>query len=126
LLLDTHASLWFVLDDPRLSTVADALIRDPSNQLEISPGCYWEMAIKISLGKNALPEPLSAFIEQNTATNVIEILHFQPTHAAAVCNLPFHHKDPFDRLLIAQALVERIPIVSADGAFDAYGVTRFW
>lgn len=126
LLLDTHTFLWFLLDDDRLSATASALITDPANDIAVSPATYWEIAIKISLGKYALPEPYDVFIAREIATNDFRILPIEPKHTAILIMLPFHHRDPFDRLLIAQAMVEAIPILSVDTAFDAYPVTRLW
>lgn len=126
LLLDTHAFLWFILDDPRLSAKADALIADPNNHIEISPASYWEIAIKISIGKYSLPEPYQDFMEREIAVNRFRILPIQPSHTAALTNMPFHHRDPFDRLIMAQASVEKVPLVSGDEAFDAYAVVRLW
>jgi PIN domain nuclease of toxin-antitoxin system len=125
-LLDTHTFLWFLLEDPQLSTTANDLIIDPTNDIEVSPATYWEIAIKVSLGKYALPEPYDIFIEREIATNDFRILPIEPKHTAVLTTLPFHHRDPFDRLLIAQAMVEAIPILSVDTAFDAYPVTRLW
>jgi len=119
LLLDTHTFLWFLLEDPQLSTIANDLIIDPTNDIEVSPATYWEIAIKISLGKYALPEPYDIFMEREIATNDFHILPIEPKHTAVLTTLPFHHRDPFDRLLIAQAMVEAIPILSVDTAFDA-------
>ena len=126
LLLDTHTFLWFLLDDLRLSPTARELIDDPANDIEVSPATYWEIAIKISLGKYELPEPYDVFIEREIATNDFRILPIEPKHTAALIILPYHHRDPFDRLLVAQAMAEDIPIVSVDLAFDAYPVTRLW
>ncbi len=126
LLLDTHTFLWFLLDDPQLSTTVKALMVDPNNDIEISPATYWEIAIKISLGKYELPEPYEMFIEREIVTNDFHILPIKPKHTAVLTTLPFHHRDPFDRLLIAQAMVEQIPILSVDTALDAYLVTRLW
>ena len=126
ILLDTHALLWFLLDDPKLSRTARDVIADGENRLEISPASYWEIAIKISLGKYLLPEPLGAFMDRELADNEMRILPILPRHVAVLTDLPFHHKDPFDRLIIAQAMVEGIPVVSSDGAFDAYPVQRVW
>ena len=126
LLLDTHTFLWFLLEDPQLSTTASDLIIDPTNDIEVSPATYWEIAIKIRLGKYELPEPYDIFIEREIATNDFRILPIEPKHTAVLTTLPFHHRDPFDRLLIAQAMVETIPILSVDTAFDAYPVTRLW
>jgi PIN domain nuclease of toxin-antitoxin system len=126
LLLDTHAFLWFVLNDPALSPDASQAIADPLNDIAISPVTYWEIAIKIGIGKYSLPEPLAVFMEREIATNQFDILHIEPRHVAPLTTLPFHHRDPFDRLIIAQAMVEQIPVVSADAAFDDYGVQRLW
>jgi PIN domain nuclease of toxin-antitoxin system len=126
LLLDTHALLWFLLDDERLSAAAKALIADSTNDIEISPASYWEIAIKISIRKYHLPEPLEIFLERELAANAFHILAIEPRHVAPLTSLPFHHRDPFDRLLIAQALAESIPIVSNDPVLDNYSVTRLW
>jgi PIN domain nuclease of toxin-antitoxin system len=126
LLLDTHSFLWFLLDDPKLSQTAKDSIADPDNDIEISPASYWEIAIKISLNKYSLPEPYEQFMERELATNQFRILPIEPKHTAALTSLPFHHRDPFDRLIIAQAMIERIPVISGDEAFAAYPVTRLW
>lgn len=126
LLVDTHAFLWFILDDPRLSANADSLISDPNNQVEVSPATYWEIAIKIRLNKYSLPEPYEIFMDREMAANGFHVLHIEPKHAAPITRMPFHHRDPFDRLIIAQALVERIAVVSNDVILDAYGITRLW
>jgi PIN domain nuclease of toxin-antitoxin system len=125
-LLDTHSLLWFLLDDPRLSTTAQAVIADPLNGVEVSPVSYWEIAIKIRLGKYALHEPYQEFMERELAANDLHILPIEPRHTALLTTMPFHHRDPFDRLLIAQATVENIPVVSADAALDPEGVSRIW
>lgn len=126
LLLDTHAFLWFILDEPQLSAKADALISDPINEIEVSPASFWEIAIKISIGKYSLPEPFQVFMEREITVNNFRILHIEPKHAAAVSTMPFHHRDPFDRLIVAQATVEQVAIVSGDAALDVYGITRLW
>jgi PIN domain nuclease of toxin-antitoxin system len=125
-LLDTHTFLWFLLEDPQLSTTASDLIIDPTNDIEVSPATYWEIAIKISLGKYTLPEPYDVFMKREITTNDCRIVPIEPKHTAVLTTLPFHHRDPFDRLLIAQAMVEAIPILSGDTVFDAYPVTRLW
>jgi PIN domain nuclease of toxin-antitoxin system len=126
ILLDTQTFLWFALSDPQLSATAMGLILDPANEKLVSPACYWEIAIKISVNKYALSQPFEVFIDETIAKNGFGILHIEPKHTAAVIDLPFHHKDPFDRLLVAQALVESIPVVSNDAALDAYGINRLW
>jgi PIN domain nuclease of toxin-antitoxin system len=125
-LLDTHTFLWFILDDPQLSASARTLLENPANDVEISPASYWEIAIKIGLGKYALPQPYQTFMEHQMATNNFRILPIELRHTALLTTMIRHHKDPFDRLLVAQALVESIPLVSADTKLDPYGVTRLW
>ena len=125
LLLDTQAFLWFLLDDERLSSPAKTAI-EQTEILYLSPASHWEIAIKIALGKFALPEPYTQFMERELATNNITILPIEIGHTAQVTVLPFHHRDPFDRLIIAQALAEKLPVVSSDTQFDAYGIKRVW
>ena len=126
LLLDTHTLLWFALTDPQLSGAATSLIMDPANEKLVSPASYWEIAIKISVKKYVLSRPYEDFMQEAIDKNGFGYLHIVPKHTAAVATLPFHHKDPFDRLLIAQAIVENIPIISADLALDAYPIKRLW
>lgn len=124
-LLDSHALLWYTLGDSRLSGATKALILDADHEVLISPATYWEIAIKVSIGKLNLHQPYEDFIDACLSTYRFTILPVGPKHTARVVGLPFHHKDPFDRLLVAQALVEEIPIISNDPALDAYGVTGF-
>ncbi len=126
LLLDTHTFLWFVLNDAQLSTVAKALIEDPANDILISPVSYWEIAIKVGLTKLELFAPYDDFMQRGIIGNDFEILHILTSHTSLLTSLPKHHKDPFDRLLVAQALVESVPIVSTDVALDPYGIIRRW
>jgi PIN domain nuclease of toxin-antitoxin system len=126
LLFDTHAFLWFLLDDPRLSALALGLITDPANQKLISPATYWEIAIKIRLGKYALPMAFERFMTDQLAQNHVTIVPITVAHAAVLTTLPLHHRDPFDRLLVAQAMIEQTPILSADAALDDYPITRLW
>jgi len=126
LLLDTHTALWFWWDDPQLSTTARALICDPANRKLVSPASALEVAIKVSLRKLNIGGPYRGFFPQQMLRTNFEWLLGTDDHFAALSALPFHHKDPFDRLLIAQAQIEGIPIVSADDQFDAYGITRMW
>jgi PIN domain nuclease of toxin-antitoxin system len=125
LLLDTHAFLWFIANNPRLSEKAKALLESDIEVL-ISTASLWEIAIKTSIGKLVLAQPYDTFIRQQLEQNSIEILPVKLEHLIVVATLAFHHRDPFDRLLIAQAIVEDLPVVSADIAFDAYGVQRLW
>ena len=126
LLLDTHAFLWWVDDSARLSKAARAAIARPDETCFLSLASCWEMAIKISLGQLALTTRLDRFIAEHMAANGIQPLSVQLPHAARVVELPFYHRDPFDRLLAAQAIEEDLTIVSADPVFKRYGVTRVW
>lgn len=128
LLLDTHTVLWFYLDDPQLSGSARAVILDPGNEKWVSPASYWEVAIKISTGKYAIAQPFEDFWRNAIDMNTFQILHILPRHAAVVATLAFpaNHKDPFDRLIVAQAVVEGMSIVSADVKLDSYAITRLW
>jgi PIN domain nuclease of toxin-antitoxin system len=126
LLLDTHAMYWYIEGAPQLSANARTLIQDASNEVLISPASYWEIAIKISIGKWQLNRPYEQFIGLGLSQYGFQILPILPTHTARLIGLPFHHRDPFDRLLVAQALAEDIPIIGNDSALDAYGITRLW
>lgn len=126
LLLDTHTTLWFFWDDPQLSPDAKRLIEDPANRKLVSIASCWEIAIKAGTGKLQLGEPSVSFLNREITRNNFEILPIGLYHATAVETLPLHHRDPFDRLLVAQAQIEQIPIVSADPVFDHYAVTRLW
>ena len=109
-----------------MSQRARELISDAETIVDISPASYWEIAIKISLGKYALPEPYAQFMGRELAINDFGILPIAPRHTALLTDLPFHHRDPFDRLLIAQSMAEGIPLVSCDEHFDAYGISQIW
>jgi PIN domain nuclease of toxin-antitoxin system len=126
LLLDTHTFLWFVWDDPQLSPTARAGITNPGNRKLISTASCWEIAIKVSLQKLDLGEPYLDFMRREISINLFEILPISLEHASQLVVLPFHHRDPFDRALIAQAMWEQMVIVSVDTAFDAYAVKRIW
>lgn len=125
LLLDTHVFLWFIMGSTHLSAEARALIEDEKNRKFISVASLWEIAIKSSIGKLTLSAPFDQLIPQQLSLNGFELLPIEVAHLAAVATLSFHHRDPFDRLLIAQAIVEKMPIVSVDSAFEAYNVTRW-
>lgn len=126
LLLDTHSFLWFIGGDKSLSAYARSLIEDDANEVFLSVASLWEIAIKVSLGKLRLEQPFDLLIPQQLYVNNIELCAITIQHASAVATLPFHHRDPFDRLLIAQALVEQFPIIGQDQIFDAYAVQRIW
>jgi PIN domain nuclease of toxin-antitoxin system len=122
LLVDTHAVLWWLTDDPALSSPAREAVADPANEPLVSTASVWEIAIKRSLGKLTAPDDLPDRI----ADEGFSWLPVSAGHAWHVRDLPTHHRDPFDRLLVAQALIERVPIVTADSRFDDYGVEVRW
>ena len=124
LLLDTHAFLWLVEGDTKLSTNARQLIEDTSSVSFLSIASVWEMAIKVSLGKLTLRQPLAEYISYYLAINGFTLLPVTIAHTSTIVSLPFHHRDPFDRLLVAQALVEDMSLVSRDAILDNYGVVR--
>ena len=126
LLLDTHAVLWFWWDDLQLSPTAKAAILDPTNQVFVSRAVPWEVAIKVSLRKLDIGGPYVGFFAQHMLRSGLRYLETHDDHLTALTTLPYHHRDPFDRLMIAQALVNNLHVVSADTAFDAYGVNRIW
>jgi PIN domain nuclease of toxin-antitoxin system len=126
LLLDTHALLWFLAGDEKLSGVARALVEDDGNEVLVSAGSLWEIAIKLSLGKLGMSIPFEEAFPAQLDANEIRILPILPAHLQRVVSLPFHHRDPFDRLLAAQAIAESLPLVSRDAVFDTYGLRRLW
>ena len=126
LLLDTHTFLWWAGDSCELSDTARAVISDAGNECFLSVASCWEMAIKSSLGKLRLARPVERFVEDLVTENGFRLLAIDLRHAAKVETLPFHHRDPFDRLLIAQAISEKLTVVSADSMFSNYDVTRLW
>ncbi len=126
LLLDTHVLLWFFNNDSQLSPTAKALIEAPANQKLVSMASCWEIGIKVGLRKLDLGEPATTFLPRELATNNFDLLGIELAHATFVESLPPHHKDPFDRLLVAQAIIEKLLLVSADAVFDQYGLTRCW
>lgn len=126
LLLDTHTLLWFALGDAQLSASARQLIDDPANTKFVSPATYWEIAIKISIGKYVLHEPYEVFFDRAIRQNGFLILPIEPRHTSALTSLPYHHRDPFDRLMVAQAMTEGLSLVSIDAVLDAYPIQRLW
>jgi len=125
-LLDTHALLWWVDDAPDLTGAAKGAIADANNQCYLSLASCWEMAIKSRLGKLRLTKPVERFVAEQLAANGFTLLTIELRHAAKVENLPPHHRDPFDRLLIAQAIAEKLTVVTADRVFSDYGVKVIW
>jgi PIN domain nuclease of toxin-antitoxin system len=123
-LLDTHTFLWFVMGNPNISAKVRSLIEDDDNFLSIVS--LWEIAIKYSIGKLHLNLPSNDFTDQQIIAYGIQILDIQLEHLKMFTTLPFHHCDPFDRLLIAQGIVENMPILNVDAMFDAYPIQRIW
>jgi PIN domain nuclease of toxin-antitoxin system len=126
LLLDTHSLLWWATDRAQLSPVALAVCEDPSNVLLLSVVSVWEMQIKAQLGKLTLTIPLATMIDRELHVNGMTLLRVELAHVLALDTLPAHHKDPFDRLLIAQTQIEGATLVSTDGVFARYGISRLW
>ncbi len=125
-LIDTHTLLWIVTDNPELSKTAKKLYLDQSNEIFFSLASIWEMAIKISIGKLSIEKSLQDFTEHHIIANDIKIHPIQLSHVLRIEKLPFHHRDPFDRLIIAQGIEDNIPIISSDQIFDLYQVKRLW
>ena len=126
LLLDTHVFLWWVTDDAELTKVARTAISDSRNECYLSMVSCWEMAIKSSLGKLKLPNLVERFVSEQLVTNSFTLLNIELRHTAKIETLPFHHRDPFDRLLIAQALSEKLTMVAGDRNFAQYGLRIIW
>ena len=125
LLLDTHTFLWWINGDPMPLSVTQAL-GSAENRVWLSAASAWEITIKASLGKLRLPGRVATFVEQQRLQNQFDWLPVEMSALDILQDLPFHHRDPFDRLLIAQAMALACPILSDDGAFDAYPVKRIW
>lgn len=122
LLIDTQILIWFLEGNNLLSTQRRQIIADPDTQVMVSIASIWEMAIKISLGKLSLSNPLADVVEQIHADN-IELLSISSEHALKVEDMPFHHRDPFDRIIIAQAMVENLKLMGEDAVFAKYEVS---
>ena len=125
LLLDTHAFIWFAENNKSLTLKAKKAIENPNNSTFISIASLWEIAIKISIGKLELKQPFENIIEP-IKENAIEIIPITFEHTLKVSKLEFHHKDPFDRIIIAQALTDQMTIISNEKIFDNYKVKRTW
>ena len=123
LLLDTHAFLWFIDGSPKLSPRARGVIEDEGNAKAVSIASLWEMGIKISLRRLSLEQPFEDLIPRQMELNGFVLLPLRITHIAKSITLPLHHRDPFDRILVAQCMAEGLSIVSADSVFDEYAVT---
>ncbi|XCN74360.1 MAG: type II toxin-antitoxin system VapC family toxin [Candidatus Electrothrix aestuarii] len=125
-LLDTCAFLWFIGGSERLSRPARDLMEDFDNSLYLSLASLWEIAIKINIGKLELAQPFATLIPEQLETHQIKLLQIHPDHLSQLLDLPLHHRDPFDRLIIAQAICERLPIISCDQNFPSYPVKLIW
>jgi PIN domain nuclease of toxin-antitoxin system len=126
LLLDTHAFLWWVTDDPQLSATVQSMIAEPNNTIYFSVISAWEIIIKYQSGKLKLPEPATTYISSRLTTNNFSTLPVEIAHVMGVASLPNYHRDPFDRLLIAQSQVQQIPIATVDNLICQYPVTVIW
>jgi len=126
LLLDTHTFIWWATDPTKLSPAGDAALRDVTNTLYLSLASIWELQIKLQIGKLTLPKPLPDLVQNQQRVNDVHLLAIEPAHIYGLAALPLHHKDPFDRLIIAQALAEKLTVVSADGKFAAYSLGILW
>lgn len=126
LLLDTHAFIWFAYDAPELPPPTRDLLEDEKTELLLSVASVWEMCIKASTGKLLFSVRVVDFVANQLEKDDIKLLPITLAHLNLIQSLPFHHKDPFDRLLIAQTQFEQISIVSNDTKFDSYGIERLW
>ncbi len=124
-ILDTQALVFFFENDRHLSVKAKSLIEDTENHIIVSIASLWEMAIKISIGKLTPTQPLSKFFERLRIEDM-GLMQVEESHILTVSNLPLHHRDPFDRIIIAQAMVEGFEIIGNDVAFDNYPIKRIW
>jgi PIN domain nuclease of toxin-antitoxin system len=122
LLLDTQVFLWWVGDAGRLSAKAKRAIAQADNECWLSIASVWEMAIKSSLGKLTIDQPIERFVPEQLAANAFRLLGLDMRHVARAASMPRHHRDPFDRLLVAQAEIEGLTVVTSDGALAAYGI----
>jgi PIN domain nuclease of toxin-antitoxin system len=126
ILIDSHVLIWYVDQDNRLSPASHAAISDPTNDLLLSAGSIWEIGIKLGLGKIILTQPFKPWMNQAISDLDVTVLPLSVEYVDVQSNLPRHHGDPFDRLIVAQAIVEQVSIISADANLDAYGVIRIW
>lgn len=125
-LLDTHIWLWMLSQPDRLGRQTRAIIEDPSTSLLLSAATSWEIAVKNSIGRLPLPEPVSSYVPSRMRQTGVESLAISHSHALQVAALPHHHRDPFDRLLIAQAQLENLPLMTIDGVLRNYDIEVIW
>ena len=122
ILIDTHALLWWLSGDRRLPRRSRLAVADPDNHILVSAVSAWEVAVKAAIGKLDAPDGLIDVVEESG----LAWIPIVPRDAYAAGGLPFHHRDPFDRLLVAQAIARAAPIISHDAALDPYGIVRLW
>ncbi len=125
-LLDTHVFIWWITEDKRLSSFAGKIISSRRNLLYWSTASSWEMSIKYALGRLELKQPLEFLLTSELEKNRIEIMSIQNDQAMLAGQLPMHHKDPFDRMLIAQAYLDSLGIITNDSKFQLYDVGIYW
>jgi PIN domain nuclease of toxin-antitoxin system len=125
-LLDTCAFLWFIGGSERLSGTARSFIEDFDNKLYMSAASLWEIAVKVNIGKLELARPFDSLIPEKLKENKIKLIQIRPAHLSQLLTLPLHHRDPFDRLIIAQAICGKLPVISCDSAFPAYPIELIW
>lgn len=125
LLLDTHAIIWHIEQNPALGTTASTAIKDVNNHIHVSTVSLWELSIKVSLGKLKLPDTIKNIAKELRESGVT-FIPVSEEHAMATESLPWHHRDPFDRMLIAQAQIEKLTLVSRDSFFGSYDISRIW
>jgi len=125
-LLDTHAFLWSITGDDRLSKTAEEIFLDPDNNLFFSAASFWEICIKMSLGKLSLKRGWFKTIQEEMRINAVQWLPVEMQHCVELTKLPFHHRDPFDRMLIAQTMAEDLQLLSRDGRLSAYEIELIW
>ncbi len=125
-LLDTHTFIWWIADDPKLPSYVRSIISDGDNELFFSAASCWEIAIKAQIGRIKLPSRPDIFISEQLALNAVQTLPIQASHALHVFNLPHHHRDPFDRMIIAQSQMEDLPILTSDPLIAKYKIKTIW
>ena len=126
ILLDTHAWLWWITDDQKLSRSARELLTSGRNELFLSVAGLWEVVAKAQIGKLPFPKPSAPYLQQQLAKSGVRVLPILLDHVFRLEDLPLHHRDPFDRILIAQSLEEGMPILTADPLLKAYSATLLW
>ena len=126
LLLDTHCWLWWLTEPEKLSPSVRNLLTDRKNELHLSVASIWEIGIKFAIGKLSLPQPPEKLVPREMAADGLVTLDIKSIHALKAAGLPLYHRDPFDRMLIAQSQVEQLPIMTTDPVFDQYNIKVIW